>query len=427
MDLFSIVGRMFSSNSAFGVCKGLLALGTLVFICWTGANADEEKETSSDNAGKRQATVISCRDVVDNSGYDNPNKKGGFWRIIDGAPSASELFGNEESGSVAVVFVHGYNTSLSEAVEDGNKLWFYLRSAANEEARSRMPAASRLEKATFFTFCWHGDFGTLNYPLSVGVAEVSGSSLASFLKEMHSQALRRHQSPRLIVITHSLGASVALEAFKSLTTEQTNGWVTCTLLVQPAIELKSILRQHFGSEYVQRAPMIPHRFSQITGKFETPRPTAFLNSSDHDFIDPYDEDGEYYRACDFSARIIVAMSSADDILEKGSWNYLFSSPYRWYSHPFWSPWRWANATPDIFESLGGTSLEICTAIMKGRVPDFPPPFKPEYLKFPSNFKALDFSDPKGNVFVHEHDQLFKDPGYVAALYKQLLDSLPISP
>jgi hypothetical protein len=143
MDPFSIVGRMFPNNSAFDVCKGLVALGGLVFICWTGANADEKKDQSFQNTDRRQTTLISCRDIVDNSGHQNPKRKAGFWEIVGPVSRTAELFGSEESGSVAVVFVHGYNTSLSGAMKDGEKLWLYLRSAANEEAQKRIPAASR--------------------------------------------------------------------------------------------------------------------------------------------------------------------------------------------------------------------------------------------------------------------------------------------
>lgn len=161
------------------------------------------------------------------------------------------------------MFVHGYLTSYADGIEDGNRLWSFLRAAADKAREHSLPS-DPFQSASFFTFCWRGDFGAPNFWISERAARESAPSFAAFLQELHSQAVRRNKPLKLVVITHSLGAKVALEAFKLLLPKENSEWVSCTFLVQPAIPFGSVVREVYKAQYVRVAPIWHFRKPSIT-------------------------------------------------------------------------------------------------------------------------------------------------------------------
>ncbi len=122
-----------------------------------------------------------------------------------------------------VVYVHGFNTSLTQAVRSGNFLARALRST--------IPAGAG--GLAFYTFTWRGDFGPARFSESEKSAYRSGAALADFLQTVLNS--RSTPAPRIVVLTHSLGARLALVAVDQLWRRAPRLWFDDLVMVQPAI------------------------------------------------------------------------------------------------------------------------------------------------------------------------------------------------
>lgn len=100
-------------------------------------------------------------------------------------------------GRDVFVFVHGYNVTAREALDSGRDFFRKLHAAFEREGRDTAAM-------DYLLFTWPGDTGTLHFNDAQAYAQHSGTALFRLLYGLAA----RH----LAVVTHSLGAHVALRA-----------------------------------------------------------------------------------------------------------------------------------------------------------------------------------------------------------------------
>jgi hypothetical protein len=129
------------------------------------------------------------------------------------------------------------------------------------------------------------------------------------LEELHS----RLQPSKLVIITHSLGAKVALEAFDQLRRRESDGWITGTLLVQSAVTIMSIVAVDFPGGMAYRA--LPKSTSKGPVYPNSPRDHLYWDGPKMPYwIEAHREEGEYFKACGFSPKVVATMSPMDAAL-----------------------------------------------------------------------------------------------------------------
>lgn len=194
-----------------------------------------------------------------------------------------------------------------------------------------------------------------------------------------------------MLITHSLGAKVALEAFNQLRRSENSGWVTGTLLIQPAVDVESVTTHEFTEQYL-RIPRCPGE--PISDEFWPPTYVRLPSSR---------REGEYFKALSFSHRVVAAMSSADDAL--AFWFSLYAG--KW--------WKIASHAFEDTIALGAMNfIEYKATGEVGRFGLWSP-----RLTYALNFTALDFPTKSGDV-ADLHNQIFRDPKLVQAIYEAIL-------
>ena len=302
---------------AIGICF-FLSLASLL-----RGEADEALAVALANADVLDNHVRSCRDIINDWGNLISGDKRGLWKALN--LENSHAANDRDFPNVVVAFLHGYDTTCSDAIVRGNKLLDLLRQAGRG-GEDKPPVLNPLQNASFFTFCWRGDFGKdfgegskIFFPIAERAAKQSAPSFAAFLLQLHSEALEQNRPLKLVVITHSLGAKVALEAFKYLRVEDNSKWITCTLLVQAAIQVQSVVRVCYKGQTVRIAPKF-HTLQTYDPAKGTSKPplwdTYISNPEAYSWIEPYSEDGEYFEACGLSQRVLATMSSGDSGLTR---------------------------------------------------------------------------------------------------------------
>src|SRR6266404_2963787 len=192
------------------------------------------------------------------------------------------------AASTNVVLVHGYNTSFANAVANGNELWEAIR----------LSLGSDISKTVrFFTFCWRGDFGALRFTKSNESAKKTAPVFGSFLKQIASISPLANQS-KLIVVTHSLGALVALESLRQMQDKPMMPLVDILLMVQPAVQIDDLGRANIRSSAI---------VFQSRGK----GPVAFSEPREVD-LPPYANNGVYFDTITKATRDTFATASGTD-------------------------------------------------------------------------------------------------------------------
>lgn len=176
--------------------------------------------------------------VVQSTPNEIPN-----WKVI--LPNtAKETFSCIHSAkSTAIVYIHGYNISQEQAIAQGNGLFMLIREVRRPRERrvgDKPPIPLNVQYVgdhlCFYTFIWRGDLGQLAFGAAEKSADDSAASLVSFLKELKANTQQRSGPASMLLIAHSLGARVALEALHTVYTTITQGpWVDSLLMVQPAV------------------------------------------------------------------------------------------------------------------------------------------------------------------------------------------------
>lgn len=227
--------------------------------------------------------------------------------------------------SVIIIFVHGFDTSLSDAIAKGNAILEALRTSGRTSGKRDLSE----QELKFFTFCWRGDLGpTKELPIAFAAAEVaaqnSALSLSSFIKKL--QIL--YPSAKMILMSHSLGARVALEALQNLYKERQSAWIDCLLMVQPAVRWCEVYE---GDFLTPEDPSLP----TLGGKARV--------------VEPFT--GQYSICINAAYEVVVTQSSRDWVLSRhfrggdlSTLNLLKFLGYQWS--------RNLASTPDIDIALG---------------------------------------------------------------------------
>lgn len=183
--------------------------------------------------------VIDARSIVDRKG---DQRKEGSWRlnVLPGKPQSSEKtqFGFQDHPQVIVIFVHGFNTPPLQALKHGNSLWVLLMKS-NDRLRATNKTVLPNDALVFFTFLWRGDFSATRFSTAQKAADVSSISLADVIVQLSRETTKA----KIVIIAHSLGAHVALEALKKVCEFNNNGVLVDSLvLVQGAVLATSLYK-----------------------------------------------------------------------------------------------------------------------------------------------------------------------------------------
>ena len=109
------------------------------------------------------------------------------------------------AGALRVVFVHGFDVGLTQSIAEGNHLARLLRQWTEQK-----DGTTALE---FHTFSWRADFGPAEHLRAIKAAAAQSGALAGYLDHLARPA-DGGPAPRVVVITHGLGALLALEALQ---------------------------------------------------------------------------------------------------------------------------------------------------------------------------------------------------------------------
>jgi pimeloyl-ACP methyl ester carboxylesterase len=190
--------------------------------------------------------------------------------------------------AVCVVFVHGYNVPFASGVTEGNELCDEL---------ARQLGADGFQTIRFFSFCWRGDNGVLNFDESNASALRTAPALARFLTGL-AQDPPPAGPRRLIVVTHSLGALLALEALRTAATSPDGPLVDTLLLVQPAVKVDLL-----GRATIKQIVSVP------------PRGRTDPNIPEFVVLPEYENNGVYFDTIARATRqTLVTASSQDSVL-----------------------------------------------------------------------------------------------------------------
>ena len=259
-----------------------------------------------------------------------------------------------------VVYVHGYNTSLPSAIANGNILAHELAALTASEPGSLL----------FYTFCWRGDFDRLEFERSERAATPAGAALADFLKRLSDDDLLA-EHPRVVLLAHSLGARVALEAAKHLWQTAPRPWLGYLVLVQAAVPR--------GDLYVGTVQI-----------FQSPR-----RAQEAGFVDPiklqeYTHRGAYVDSLGVARHVIVTTSNGDGTLA-GAYH---ADRHRWMNN---AAFRYL---PDLDEALGSPRGEWDAA-------------PTHYREIPLTTALLSPARGHGGVYTH--------PELIRLLWQTMLD------
>jgi pimeloyl-ACP methyl ester carboxylesterase len=137
--------------------------------------------------------------------------------------------------SVIIIFVHGYNTSASEALADSNVLWRYIQDS-NDSRRTTDKALPRTNSMAFYAFLWKGDYGKLNFSTAVRAADNTASVFSEFLEGIMDSV----KDAKIVIVTHSLGTEVVLAALKNTPRPHGTPFVSSLVIIQGAVPFYSI-------------------------------------------------------------------------------------------------------------------------------------------------------------------------------------------
>lgn len=141
------------------------------------------------------------------------------WKTLvePAAPPAAE--------ALRVVFVHGFDVGLTQSIAEGNHLARLLRQWTEQKG-----AGPALE---FHTFSWRSDFGPAEHLRALKAAAAQSGALAEYLARLAQPPAGGGPAPRVVVITHGLGALLALEALQK--TGEGAPPLEALVMVQPAV------------------------------------------------------------------------------------------------------------------------------------------------------------------------------------------------
>ena len=328
--------------------------------------------------------IISCRDAY----ADSSIRIKDCWKVISDGYDRNHLL---SVGSQAVlIFVHGFNNDLVQAVGLGDGLLSNLHCAA-----SRDTSEDPLRKVNFFTFCWRGDFYP-DFRMAEDAADRLAPCFANFLSELHQQSLSSAHPVQAVLITHSLGARIALQALRSLSTNKTTPWIDCLLMIQPAISLGLVTKGTYWEAIPRRYTTpgfkkpgdLPDVNFHIPHLYAGPNDPFYMDPDEKhgDHVGPLDTEGFFFKTFAFAGEVFATMSGADSVLKNAYYQYsvlLDSSGIAYH--------------PDLRSALGSLTEEDW---LETRA----------YLSFPPNFLPIHLSPGESAPCIRDHGQVFVEDG-----------------
>ncbi len=300
---------------------------------------------AQEEAVKTGNHVVYSRHTVSNSGLPTRDAARHPWKsLLSGATNGAPL---------QVVYVHGYNTTFAESIAQGN----YLSRLLRQWTAQKYPATA----LDFHTFSWRADFGPDKFPTAELAAKAQSASLGAFLKTLRQPASAGGPPPKIILITHSLGARLVLETLSHQGHDADFPVISALLLVEPAMLRTSLSR----------------------GTYETFKGDNIMSVR---------YDGEFFTALDSVPFALATCSSTDDALTQ-----IFNPTPEATEGP---------ATPKLNAPLG---LPYYSAT--------------EAEVFPDNFRLIDLSPGRYiDMALPSHDSLFNASGRRAlwTLWSRLL-------
>jgi hypothetical protein len=210
--------------------------------------------------------VVYSRHAVGHDGLPRRTLSRQQWKtLVELPPSAAPA-------DLHVVFVHGFDVGLTQSVTEGSYLARLLRQWVDRKQGDRA-----LE---FSTFSWRSDFGPGERSTGVKAATAQSAALADYLRALAAPK-GGGKAPRIVVLTHGLGAQLALEALQRGQAADGAPLLEALVMVQPA---------------VRRIDVAKGTYEVITG----------------DAVSSVDYTGQYFDVITKSARTVLATSSSAD-------------------------------------------------------------------------------------------------------------------
>jgi len=183
-------------------------------------------------AGLPKAFVVAgCRGATNAENKEPDFAVHGTFRFATGGLA-------DLAGKNVMVFVHGYNLTTQECLDEARDLFSKLQGALQRDGVD--PTAP-----VYLLFTWPGDTGTIHFDDAQEYAQMSGVALYELLSQANAA--------RWSIITHSLGAHVALRAGAILGERLFRGKGTLrvdrTLLLAASVEDDVFERPHRWEEY----------------------------------------------------------------------------------------------------------------------------------------------------------------------------------
>jgi len=237
--------------------------------------------------------VLQSRSIIDHDGSFKSDAQTGWWESISPVSQVSGLPPLRADHSTVVVFVHGYNVSLDRSIMYGNAVWSEL-----QQVGPKAGSADYFQQVTFCTFCWRGDFGPEHFGTAENSARNTAASLAGLMVKLQEQAASEHKQVSFILISHSLGAMVCLEALNQLWHRDHKPWVRCLLMLEPAVQVETISHGQYTETLVWSEPGPGGRLMRNVER------TTQTNSA------------VYFDAFQAANTVLATSSAADEVLGK---------------------------------------------------------------------------------------------------------------
>jgi len=221
--------------------KPLVSVSVLLFVLvsFLALEASDRRriEAFPLSASNVQVKVLNARDLIDSAGRLTTQDLN-----TTDPPFDTLMFSSRPD--VVVIFVHGYSNDYSAGKQRAEVVAESIASV--QRALFLAAPAAPQPHIGVLSFLWRGDLGEHRF----GRAQTAADSSSLVLRETIRSLKRREPQARLVVMTHSLGARVALEAITRGCDGGTNGFRIWGLaLLQPAVQAGSLYSWNYSESY----------------------------------------------------------------------------------------------------------------------------------------------------------------------------------
>jgi pimeloyl-ACP methyl ester carboxylesterase len=254
--------------TAFAFAALLLSMPARAGSSGSGAESPDDDDRMIEAFRERRPErlhIVNARDMIDDSGGRIAGAAPGDWSLdFSGGKGALP---EERDDSLVIIFVHGYNTPLGDAMRDADGLRANLMTALPPALH---PAFS------LYAFLWRGNFGEISFGTAQAAADATAPSLAILIERL-AQPRRK-----VVVIAHSLGARVALESLFDLPPRDPP-WIDSLVLVQAAVPATDLLKWTAVNE-LSETEAIVHCAGRYADAIHNARQVVYTHSTRDDTL-----------------------------------------------------------------------------------------------------------------------------------------------